>query len=152
MVQQTMYAECTNLSEKEVKFFYDLLYKYEHGSHAGYQDGKVLEEIQGVIELDDNYNKECNITRKAINEIKFAPYRNNKCWAIQYHIRNAFAHGNIKSVDNDTAFLIQDFSDKSKREKCNMLCYIEKGNLYTLIRIMEETRIRPKKSYNNRTK
>lgn len=90
--------------------------------------------------LDDNYERNGNITDTIENTLKFSPYQNNKCWAILHHVRNAFAHGNIQSVDDDKLFFIQDFSDKSKRQKCNMLTKIEKDKFYKLVDTINLTR------------
>ena len=128
------------LNKEEIAYFYELLYKYEHESHAGYQDDKVIEKIGGEINLDDNYKKGCNISTEKKNVLQFTPYRKNKCWAILYHTWNAFAHGNIQSVDDDKYFLIKDYSDKSKRQVCNMHALIEKEKFYRLIKTINETR------------
>lgn len=128
------------LSKDEIAYFYELLYKYEHESHAGYQDAKVMEKIGADIALDDNHREVDNIANAIRNTLQFTPYRNNKCWAILRHVRNAMAHGNIQSVDGDTSFLIQDYSDHSKRQVCNMLALIEKDKFYKLIEAVNETR------------
>ena len=133
-----------SLNKEEIFFFYNLVFKYEHESHAGYQDDKVVEEIGSEVVFDYNHrNGEC-ITKEMDNVLKFTLYHNNLCWAILYHIRNSFAHGNLQSVDNDTFFLIKDFSDKSVRKKCNMLGKIEKNKLYRLIDIIEQKRNKTK--------
>ena len=128
------------LTHNEIAYFYELLYKYEHETHAGYKDEEVVKRLEHDLILDDNYERNCNITGTIENSLKFTPYYNNKCWAILYHVRNAFAHGNIKSVDGDKYFLIQDYSDKGKRQKCNMLAKIEKNRFYMLIDIINTTR------------
>lgn len=126
------------LNKAEIAYFYELLYKYEHESHAGYQDKKVIAEVSGDITLDDNHKNDENLTNIQGNVIQFTPYHKNKCWAILYHVRNAFAHGNLKSKDK--FFLIKDYSDKNKRERCNMLALVEKEKFYKLIRVMNDTR------------
>lgn len=128
------------LTKEEICSFYELLYKYEHESHAGYKDEEVVKKLKNDLIFDDNYEPKGNIIGEVENTLKFSPYRNNKCWAILYHVRNAFAHGNIKSVENDKYFLIQDYSDKSKRLKCNMLAKIEKEKFFDLIDIINATR------------
>ncbi len=139
-----------NLSKEEIAYFYELLYKYEHESHAGYQDKEVEAKMGSDVLLDDNHQLGNNISTPIENTLQFTPYRNIKCWAILYHVRNALAHGNIQSVDNDKYFLIRDFSDKSKRQVCNMLAKIEKKKLYELINAIEDTRKNPRK--NNKSK
>ena len=133
-----------NLSKEEIAYFYELLYKYEHESHAGYQDKEVEAKMGSDVLLDDNHQLGNNISTPIENTLQFTPYRNIKCWAILYHVRNALAHGNIQSVDNDKYFLIRDFSDKSKRQVCNMLAKIEKKKLYELINAIEDTRKNPR--------
>ena len=131
------------LSKDEIAYFYELLYKYEYDSRAGYQDDKLDTSVDADVSLDDKHQKNDNITVSIDNTLQFTPYYNNKCWAILYHVRNAFAHGNIQSVDNDNSFLIQDFSDKKKRQKCNMLAKIEKTKFYDLIKAIESAKKSP---------
>lgn len=133
------------LSKDEIAYFYEFLYKYEHESHAGYQDGKVEAIIGESLSIDDNHKNGDNISIIIGNTLQFTPYKNNKCWAILHHVRNAFAHGNIQSVDNGKCFLILDYSDKSKRGKCNMLAKIEKDKFYDLVSVIEGTRKKPQK-------
>lgn len=135
-----------NLSNKEIAYFYDLLYRYEHESHAGYNDDEMIKKVDVII--DDKYNQNDNIACEKINTIKFSPYYNNKCWGILYHVRNALAHGNIESVTEDNCFLIKDYSDKRKRQKCNMLAKIEKEKFYQLIKAIETTRKNNSKNKN----
>lgn len=128
------------LNKDEIAYFYELLYKFEHGSRAGYQDD-ILDAMIGKDDiLDDNHQKKDNISIATENTIHFTPYYNNKCWGILYHVRNAIAHGNIKSVDEDRYFLIQDFSDRSKRQMRNMYTKIEKDKFYHLINVIEKSR------------
>lgn len=138
------------LNKDEIAYLYELLYEYEHESHAGYQDDKVIEKIGNDISLDSNHEIGDNIATAKKNVLQFTPYRNNKCWAILYHLRNALAHGNIQSVDDDKYFLIKDYSDRSKRKVRNMLTLIEKDKFYSLIKAISDTRknakVRKKKS------
>lgn len=138
------------LTESEILFFYNLLFKYEHESKAGYKDDEVEEQMGDMVQLDANYKDGDNITDEQMNCLKFSPYRKNKCWAILRHIRNAFAHGNIQSVEGDTAFLIKDYSDRSKRSKCNMLAKIDKQIFYNLISTIEEVRDKKRMRKRNR--
>lgn len=128
------------LSKDEIAYFYELLYKYEYDSHGGYQDKKVKSLICGDLVLDDNHKDGENICSKKKNILQFTPFGKTNCWAILNHTRNAFAHGNIQSVDGDTSFLIQDYSDKSKRQICNMLALVEKDKFYKLIEVINDTR------------
>ena len=128
------------LNKDEIEFFYNLLYKYEHESHAGYQDKKVLKAIGNNIIIDDKHEKNEIISIEKTNCLQFTPYHNCKCWAILYHVRNSFAHGNIQSIEKDTTFLIRDYSDKGKRTKCNMLGIVKKSNFYELIDAIEKTK------------
>jgi hypothetical protein len=138
-----------NLSKDEIEFFYNILYKYEHESHAGYQDKEVEDLVGSKVTLDDNHTDAENITSEKKNCLQF-PNRQSKCIAILYHIRNAFAHGNIMSIENNTEFLIQDYSDKKVRSKCNMLGIINKKDFYELIDVMEKTRKKSKKEQKNK--
>lgn len=139
------------LNKEEIEFFYQLLYRYERESHAGYQDETVLGLIGSKIEIDDMHNDKENISTEKDNCLQF-PHRRFKCLTILYHIRNAFAHGNIESIENGSTFLIKDFSDKSKRSKCNMLGKIDKNLFYELIGIMESTRKKTNKNNNKKTR
>lgn len=128
-----------NLSKKEIEFFYNILYKYEHESLAGYQDKEVEKLIGSKVTLDDKHKDGENITTEKKNCLQF-PYRKYKCRSILNHVRNAFAHGNIQSIENDSAFLIQDYSDGRNKTTCNMLGIINKKDFYELIDTMEKTR------------
>lgn len=130
----------TSLTEPEIAYFYNLLFDFEHVKPIGYTDCKVEKEIGEKIILDNEHDKDENITNPILNRIQFAPYYWNKCSGILGHLRNAFAHGNITSVDNDKNYLIKDFSDKSKRHKCNMLAYVDKNRFHNLINVMLKTR------------
>jgi hypothetical protein len=134
-----------NLNKDEIEFFYKILYKYEHESHAGYQDKEVEKMIGSKVTLDDVHKDSENITTEKKNCLQF-PHRQNKCITILNHIRNAFAHGNIQSIENNTEFLIQDYSDKKVRSKCNMLGIINKKDFYELMDAMEKTRKGAKKT------
>lgn len=128
------------LNKDEIEYFYNLLFKYEHEpSYAGYQDARVLDAIGSKIEIDDNHEDDENIINEKNNCIQYHR-RRYKCRAILRHVRNAFAHGNIQSVDNDSAFLIKDYDDPQGRTKCNMLAKAKKDYLYELIDVMESTR------------
>lgn len=133
-----------NLSKDEIEFFYNLLYKYEHESHAGFQDKEVEKLICSKVALDDKHKDSENITIEKKNCLQF-PYRKYRCRSILNHVRNAFAHGNIQSIENDSAFLIQDYSDRN-RTTCNMLGIINKKDFYELIYTMEKTRKKVKKN------
>ena len=87
-----------NLTKDEIEYFYRLLYKYEHESHAGYKVNKVLEIVGNEVTLDDQHEYGDNITNIKQDCLQFSPYRKNKCWAILFHVRNAFAHGNIEKL------------------------------------------------------
>lgn len=89
--------------------------------------------------LDDQHKDGENITVKKENCLQF-PQRKYICRSILNHVRNAFAHGNIQSIENDTVFLIQDYSDGRNRTTCNMLGIINKQYFYELIDAMEKTR------------
>ena len=89
--------------------------------------------------LDDNHTDVENITTEKKNCLQFTN-RKYKCRSILHHVRNAFAHGNIQSIDNDSAFLIQDYSDGRNRTTCNMLGIVNKKYFYELIDAMEKTR------------
>ena len=128
------------LSSDEILYFYDLLLKYEHESYTGYQEKKVLEKFEGKIGFDDQHTKQENITQETDDCFRFTPFAHNKCAAILYHVRNSFAHGNLQSIDNDTKFLIKDYSDTKKRQKCNMLGIISKELFYELVDFMNKTR------------
>lgn len=128
-----------NLSKDEIEFFYKILYKYEHESLAGYQDKEVEKMIGSKVAFDDKHKDGENITTEKKNCLQF-PFRKYICRSILNHVRNAFAHGNIQSIENDSAFLIQDYSDGKKRSTCNMLGIINKKDLYELIDVMEKTR------------
>ena len=45
-----------NLSKDEIEFFYNILYKYEHESHVGYQDKEVEAKMGSDVILDDIIN------------------------------------------------------------------------------------------------
>ena len=138
-----------NLSKDEIEFFYNILYKYEYESLAGYQDKEVEKMIGSKVALDDNHTDVENITTEKKNCLQF-PKRQSECKAILNHIRNAFAHGNIVSIENNTEFLIQDYSDKKVRSKCNMLGIINKKDFYELIDAMEKTRKKARKNKKRR--
>lgn len=128
-----------HLSKNEIEFFYNILYKYEHESLAGYQDKEVEKLIGSKVTLDDKHKDGENITTEKKNCIQL-PYRKYRCRSILNHVRNAFAHGNIYSIENDSAFLIRDYCDGRNRTTCNMLGIINKKNFYELINAMEKTR------------
>ena len=141
-----------NLNKEEKAYLYELLYKFEYGSRAGYQDDK-LDTMIADVAINDNYKKKDNIAAAPDNSLHFTPYYNNKCWAILYHVRNAFAHGNIESVDNDKMFLIKDYSDRKNRQVCNMYAKIEKEKFYRLINAIEKSKeISSKKRQKNNSK
>lgn len=128
------------LSPKEILYFYDLLLRYEYESYTGYQDKEVFKKVGGKIIFDDKHVQGENITQETDECFRFVPFGQTICGAILYHIRNSFAHGNLQSIENDTKFLIKDYSDKKKRRKCNMLGKISKIELYALVDIMNKTR------------
>ncbi len=128
-----------NLTKKEIVYFYNLLYEYEHRPSSKYDNKKVKKAMEGKIVINDSFPKNANITEMNLNVLNFTPYSNSMCLGILYHIRNSFAHGNLTSVDDGKAFLIKDFSDKQKRSKCNMLGYIAKEKLYELIDTIRKT-------------
>ncbi len=129
----------TTLNEAEIKFFYDILYNIEHEKPIGYNDRKVEKRIGEEVKMDNKHSEDENLTTPQLNVFQYSPRYWNKCSGLLGHPRNAFAHGNIDSVE-DNKFLIKDFSDKSKRSKCNMLALIEKTKFYNLIEAMKDTR------------
>ena len=136
-----MELERNKLSDKEILFFYNLLYDYEHDeSHAGYKPNDFLEELGHLVNVNDNYDKKANITKFEENTMDFTPYNNNICWAILFHIRNSIAHGNLYSSSDDKSFLIFDYSDREKRSRCSMSGMVEKTKLYKLLDIIKKTR------------
>lgn len=82
--------------------------------------------------LDDKHMDGENITTEKKNCLQF-PYRQNKCKTILNHIRNAFAYGNIQSIEKGLEFLIQDYCDGKKRSTCIMLGIINIIFFYELM-------------------
>ena len=138
-----------NLSNEEIVFFYNLLFRYEHETLAGYKDDDVMRVIGSKIVIDDNHTDDEILSYVKDNCIQYA-YRKNKCRAILRHIRNAFAHGNIQSTEKYSVFIMKDYDDPSKRKKCNMLAKVNKGYFYELIDAMESTRKKPSQKINSK--
>lgn len=134
-----MRMDKAKLNESEILYFYDFLYEYEHGILKGYNEKKFLKKVANLVGIDDQHEKGGNITTSIDNCLQFSPYGQTKCMGILYHVRNAFAHGNLYSINNDSEFLILDYSDKKKRLKCNMLGKIEKQRFYDMISAMKST-------------
>lgn len=130
------------LSDEEILYFYRLLHDYEHGYLKGYNEKKFLKLINPIVKTDDHYPRgtNTNITIVKDNLLSFTPYGRTQCKGILYHIRNSFAHGNLYSVSNGSKFLIQDYSDRTKRQKCNMLGLIDKEKFYSMIVAMKSTK------------
>ncbi len=91
-----------NLTSQEIRRMYDLLYKYQHViKHAEDKSQIVVDGLPEFLKANDVYintpNKE-NIS-EANNHYGFFLYSNvnkdNKEYKLVYHLRNAFAHGNI---------------------------------------------------------
>lgn len=124
------------LSDKEICYFYKLLYKYEKeikNDSKGFDFKKINKFLKSnLIDLD---YKNPVVEHSKKNKIIFAQYK-SVCVCFIRHIRNAFAHGLI--IKNKNIYTIIDCDKKQK--KLTMYGKINKELLPQLIEAMESTR------------
>ena len=126
----------TNLSNKEISYFYEVLLKYEkliskQPQGFKYKDIKKFLK-QHLIHLD---YKNPIVKHSEKNKIIFT-YHTSICACFIRHIRNAFAHGMIQKEKN--FYIIIDYDKKQK--KYTMYGKINKELLPKLIEAMEKTK------------
>ena len=128
--------ESNTLSDKEIVYFYKLLYRYEKiicKNPKGFKYNKIKKFVkEHSINLDyTNPVKE----HEEKNKIIFTQHI-SVCACFIRHIRNAFAHGSIKKEKN--FYTIIDYDKKYKKQ--TMYGKINKELLPKLIKEMESTR------------
>lgn len=130
--------EENRLSDKEILYFYDLLFRVENqiknGDTKNYRiDRKEVTSFRKKEQIDLNY-KEKPHEHCQKNLIIFKTNKST-CFDLLKHIRNAFAHGNIFHSKN--MYIIKDYYKK----EITMYGYISQNLLPKLIQVIESTKV-----------
>lgn len=95
-----------NLNEKEIQYFYGLLYILERVTkYQGFNISHMKANVRNRIDLNPNYLEKDIVPKPSTgNAINYTGKYNNSKYFLK-HIRNSFAHGLLESRGKDFYFL-----------------------------------------------
>lgn len=101
-----MVFKAPNLNEKEVQYFYNLLFILERvAEFKGFNISRIPPEIKKSIKLNPNFVENSKIPKPSErNTINYWGKSNHSKYLLK-HIRNSFAHGLLKSKGDTFYFL-----------------------------------------------
>ena len=120
------------IKDEELPFFYNILYRYEAEERKGLNYQFVEKELRSVVNLQ--YKQKDVSGPISPNTIRYS----GGCVSVDLlrHVRNAFAHGNIRSDDSKNIYSFYD----EWHGQCNMKGIMNKDVFRKLINAIFETK------------
>ena len=135
-----------NLNEKEVQYFYNLLYILERVTkYKGFNISHIPLEIKKTINLNPNYLENSKIPIPSDrNTINYWGKSNHSKYLLK-HIRNSFAHGLLESRGDSFFFL--DIPPGKENEKnledvASMIGSMDKDVFYKMMEAVLNTNLK----------
>lgn len=121
------------LEKEDLSFFYDILYRYEkEDKHNGYDYRLVDKKLKNKITL--LHNQKSISTPKTKNTILYSG--GPIIPALLRHVRNAFAHCNIRSTEGGLTYSFYD----EYQGNCTMSGTMDKAIFHGLIKEIQKIR------------
>lgn len=143
-----MVFKAPNLNEKEVQYFYNLLYILERvAKYKGFNISRIPSNIKNSINLNPNYLENSTIPKPSDrNAISYWGKSNNSKYLLK-HIRNSFAHGLLESRGN--AFYFLDVppgkeNEENLEEVASMIGSMDKDMFYMMMQAILKTNLKIK--------
>jgi len=143
-----MVFKAPNLNEKEVQYFYNLLYILERvAKYKGFNISRIPSEIKKSIHLAPNYMENSKIPKPSErNTINYWGKSNHSKYLLK-HIRNSFAHGLLESKGDTFYFL--DIPSGKENEKnledvASMIGFMDKDVFYKMMEAVLNTNLKIK--------
>lgn len=131
------------LSEKEISYFYNLLFRYEqeycqNPNGFDIRRADVFIKNNHITLVYNNKKKKSFVIKdhNKTNTIMFKHTKNSVPMSLIYHVRNAFAHGQI--IDKGTNYVLYDIY--GKKDNYTMYGVIRKELLQNLINLLEDNK------------
>lgn len=126
-----------NLSEKEILYFYNLLYLLERDTKfEGFNIQRIDSNVKKTVNLNSDFGKDDIVPKPLIENAFNFKGKNKKTKSLLKHIRNSFAHGLLESRGND--FYLLDIPSGKENEKdlesvASMIGTMNKSIFYKMI-------------------